>query len=72
MVTGDVELAQVRGVPAHLVERIGFLRRVVEGAVEVEGVSGVLQVPGGLLVQGQPGTGVAEVSVSAAAGGGVG
>ena len=42
---GGAELAQTRGVPAHQVERVGVPYRLVEAAVEVEGVSGVLQGP---------------------------
>lgn len=41
--SGGVELAQPRRIPAHRVERVSFPRWLVEGAVEVEGVSGVLQ-----------------------------
>jgi hypothetical protein len=40
---GGFVLAQAGGVPAHLVERLGFQRWLVEGAEEVEGAGGVLQ-----------------------------
>ncbi|MGW4208934.1 hypothetical protein ACWEIJ_13180 [Lentzea sp. NPDC004789] len=45
VVSGGVEVAQARGVPAHLIEPYGFPHRPAEGAVEVESASGVVQGP---------------------------